>query len=333
MLLAGDVGGTKTRLGIFSPDGDPSLPLAEAVFENARYPDLEAIVREFIDGLKMSVERASFGVAGPVVAGRRTRITNRCWMIDEERLRCALNGAPVILINDLAATACAVPSLAPGDLHILNKGKLHREGNIGVIAPGTGLGEAMLLWDGRRYREHASEGGHVDFGPNSVQEGELLRFLAEIYGHVSYDRVCSGLGIPDMYRFLRDVDHEEEPRWLNEELAGADDAVPIIVRAALDERRPCRLAVKTLSLFLAILGAEAGNLALKVMATGGIYLAGGILPRILPFLERGDFLDAFRRKGRMADLVGSMPVYVILNPRVALLGAARKGLEFWCMPQ
>lgn len=326
MLLAGDVGGTKTRLGIFPPAAEPSLPLAEATFENARYPDLEAVVREFLGGVKMPVERACFGVAGPVVPGRRTMITNRHWLIDEGRLSAVLNGAPVLLVNDLAATARAVPALAPGDLHILNEGEAQPEGHIGVIAPGTGLGEAMLLWDGRGYREYASEGGHADFAPNGAQEGELLRFLAGLYGHVSYDRVCSGRGFPDLYRFLRDVGREEEPRWLQEELAGAEDAVPIIVRAALDERRPCKLAVKTLSLFLAILGAEAGNLALRVMATGGIYLAGGIVPRLVPFLARGDFMEAFRRKGRMSDLVGSMPVQVILNPRVALLGAARIGL-------
>lgn len=326
MLLAGDVGGTKTRLGIFSPDAGPSLPLADAIFENARYPDLEAVVREFIGGVKMPVARACFGVAGPVVAGRRTMITNRRWMIDEGRLRSVLNGVPVTLVNDLVATARAIPLLAPGDLHRLSKGEAQPEGNIGVIAPGTGLGEAMLMWDGRGYRAYASEGGHADFAPNGARERELLRFLAELYGHVSYDLVCSGRGFPDLYRFLRDAGHEEEPRWLQEELAGAEDAVPIIVRAALDERRHCGLGVKTLSLFLATLGAEAGNLALRVMATGGIYLAGGIVPRIVPFLARGDFMEAFRRKGRMSDLVASMPVQVILNPRVALFGAARTGL-------
>jgi len=200
-------------------------------------------------------------------------------------------------------------------------------GNRGIIAPGTGLGEAFLLWDGRRYREHASEGGHADFAPNSVLEMELLRFLQGKYDHVSYDHVCSGRGFPEIYRFLKDQNHEEEPLWLAEELAGAGDVVPVIVKAALDSGRQCSLCAKTLSLFLSVLGAEAGNLALRVLATNGIYLAGGIIPRILSLLERGEFMAAFRRKGRMSDLVGRVPVYVILNPRAALLGAASIGLH------
>ncbi len=327
MLLAGDVGGTKTSLGIFSPESGSLHALAEATFENARYPDLKTIVRQFLDEMKMPVERACFGVAGPVVAGRPTAITNLPWVIDAERLRGELHIVAVSLVNDLVATARAIPALPPGDLHVLNKGEAVPEGNIGVIAPGTGLGEAFLLWDGEHYREYASEGGHADFAPNSVPEIELLRFLREQYEHVSYDHVCSGLGIPDIYRFLRDRINEEEPPWLAEELAAAPDAVPVIVNAALDSGRYCGLCVKTLALFLAILGAEAGNLALRILATGGIYLAGGIAPRILPFLEKSKFMGAFRRKGRLSNFVGRSPVYVVLNPRAALLGAADIGLE------
>ncbi|MBI4632709.1 MAG: glucokinase [Deltaproteobacteria bacterium] len=327
MLLAGDVGGTKTILGVFTPESGPLHALTEATFENARYPDLETIVRQFLGSVKMPVERACFGIAGPVVAGRPTAITNLPWVIDGERLRSELDIAAVSLVNDLAATARAIPSLPPGDLRVLSKGEAAPGGNIGVVAPGTGLGEAFLVWSDQRYREYASEGGHADFAPNNILEIELLRFLLEKYEHVSYDNVCSGQGLPDIYRFLRDRNNEEEPPWLAEELAAAPDVVPVIVNAALDSGRYCGLCVKTLSLFLAILGAEAGNLALRVLATGGIYVAGGIVPRILPFLEKSGFMEAFRRKGRFSDFVGRAPVSVVLNPRAALLGAAGIGLE------
>lgn len=325
MLLAGDIGGTKTSLGIFAPGSGSLHALAEATFENARYPGLEAIVREFLAGMTMPVERACFGVAGPVVAGRPTVITNLSWVIDGDRLRDALNLSSVRLVNDLAATARAIPPLPPEDLHVLNKGEAVPEGNIGVIAPGTGLGEAFLMGDDGRYREYASEGGHADFAPNNALEVELLCVFAEKYGHVSYDRVCSGRGLPDIYRFLRDRKNEEEPPWLAAELADASDVVPVIVKAALDGKSV--LCEKTLALFLSILGAAAGNLALRVLTTRGLYVAGGIAPRILPLLERGEFMAAFRRKGRLSDLVGRVPVSVVLTPRAALLGAARIGLD------
>ncbi len=327
MLLAGDVGGTKTSLGIFSPETGPLHALIEAEYENARYPDLDAVVHEFLSRTAIPVERACFGVAGPVEAGRPTAITNLPWVIDAGRLRDALRLVAVELVNDLAATARAIPYLDRRDVHTLSAGEAVSGGNIGVIAPGTGLGEAFLIWDGRRYREYASEGGHADFAPNGPREMDLLRFLEEKYGHVSYDRVCSGRGLPDIYRFLRDQGIADEPPWLAEEFAGAADAVPLIVRAALNREQPCGLCRETMTLFLSILGAEAGNLALKVLAKGGIYLAGGMVPRILSFLTQGGFLEAFRRKGRMSGLVGRMPVYTVLNPRAALFGAAGIGLE------
>jgi glucokinase len=326
MLLAGDIGGTKTNLAVFSPEAGIRAPLVEATFPSARYPSLEALVREFLPQVDVEVERASFGVAGPVVAGRAT-ITNLPWVMAEEQLQDTLHLSSVWLLNDLNAIAHAVPFLDLADLHTLNDGQPAPEGTIAVIAPGTGLGEAFLTWDGSRYRPHASEGGHADFAPNNPLEADLLRYLQHRFEHVSYERVCSGRGLPNIYAFLKDSGYADEPAWLAEELAAADDPTPVIVQAALNDERPCQLCVATLDTFVSILGAEAGNLALKVLASGGVYLGGGIPRRILPALEHERFMEAFRRKGRLLDLLARIPVHVILNPKVALLGAACHGLE------
>jgi glucokinase len=326
MLLAGDIGGTKTNLAVFSPEDGPRAPLAEATFPSADYPSLEALVHEFLGQVSLPVERASFGVAGPVVASRAT-VTNLPWLMEETQLQEALNLSSVRLLNDLNAIAHAVPFLEPADRHTLNAGQQAHDGAMAVVAPGTGLGEAFLTWDGTRYRPHASEGGHADFAPTNPFEVELLRYLQDRFERVSYERVCSGRGLPNIYAYLKNSGYADEPAWLTEQLAAADDPTPIIVNAALDSQRPCELCVATLNAFVSILGAEAGNLALKVLASGGVYLGGGIPPRILPALEEERFMEAFRRKGRMSDLLARVPVHVILNPKVALLGAACHGLE------
>ncbi len=326
MLLAGDIGGTKTSLAVFSPEVGIRAPLVEARFPSGDYPNLEALVREFLPQVDVKVERASFGVAGPVVGGRAT-ITNLPWVMDEEQLGAALHLSSVWLLNDLNAIAHAVPFLEPADLHTLNEGRPVPEGTIAVIAPGTGLGEAFLTWDGSRYRPHASEGGHADFASNNALEADLLRYLQHRFEHVSYERVCSGRGLPNIYAFLKDSGYADEPAWLAEQLAAADDPTPIIANAALHNERSCELCVATLNTFVSILGAEAGNLALKVLASGGVYLGGGIPRRILPALKHERFMEAFRRKGRLSDLLANVPVHVILNPKVALLGAACHGLE------
>jgi len=325
MLLAGDIGGTKTNLAVFSTEAGPRAPLAEASFPSREYPSLEEVAREFLSQVDLQVERATFGVSGPVVGGQAT-ITNLPWVMQETQLEEDLNLAPVRLLNDLEAIANGVPFLEPSDLRTLNEGQAAPEGALAVIAPGTGLGEAFLTWDGTRYQAHASEGGHTSFAPLDALEVELLRFLQGRYDHVSYERVCSGLGLPNIYAFLRDSGYAKEPAWLADKLAAADDPNPLIVSAALDEENPCRLCAATLDTFVSILGAEAGNLALKVLATGGVYLGGGIPPRILPALQKGEFMDAFWRKGRMSGLLARMPVHVVLNPKVALLGAACHGL-------
>jgi glucokinase len=326
MLLAGDIGGTKTNLAVFSPEAGPRAPLAEATFPSTDYPSLEALAREFLSQIDLQVKRASFGVAGPVAAGR-AEITNLSWVMDETQLQEALNLSSVRLLNDLASIAHAVPFLEPDDLHTLNEGQPVPGGAIAIVAPGTGLGEAYLAWDGSRYRPYASEGGHTDFAPNNPLEVELLRYLQDRFEHVSCERVCSGRGLPNIYAYLKDSGYADEPAWLAEQLAAADDPTPVIVNTALSRERPCELCVATLNTFVSILGAEAGNLVLKVMATGGVYLGGGIPPRILPALEGKRFLEAFQRKGRMSDLLARVPVHVILNPKIALLGAACYGLE------
>ncbi len=328
LLLAGDIGGTKTRVAIVSPEAGPRAPLAEATFPSARYPSLEAVVREFLGQVNVRVDRASFAVAGPVVAGR-VAVTNLHWLVDEKQLSQELDIPSVHLLNDLEAIACAVPWLAeePADLHTLNVGQPVPAGTIAVIAPGTGLGEGYLTWDGSRYRAHPSEGGHTDFGPTNEFEIDLLRYLQGRLGHVSYEWLCSGIGLPNIYAYLKDSGYADEPPWLAEQLAATADPTPVIATAALDPERPCELCVATLNAFVSILGAEAGNLALKVLSTGGVYLGGGIPPRILPALQHERFLRAFRNKGRLSVVLERMPVHVILNPKAALLGAAYHGLE------
>jgi len=325
MLLAGDIGGTKTNLAIYSAESGARKPLVEATFPSALYPSLEALVRTFLSQTKLPVDRASFGVAGPVVAGQAT-VTNLPWNMNEEQLRESLNLSSVHLMNDLEAIARSISYLEPAELLILSKGQPIEHGNIAIIAPGTGLGEAFLTWDdGSHYHPHTSEGGHCDFAPTNEQEIGLLIHMRKKYDHVSYERVCSGIGIPNIYTYLRDSGFAEEPLWLSEKLSKSTDYTPIIVDAALDQSSA--LCVATLNTFVEILGAEAGNMVLKVMATGGIYLGGGIPTRILPFLQSDIFMQAFLDKGRFVKLLNNVPIYVILNPGSGLLGAASYGLS------
>jgi glucokinase len=325
MLLVGDIGGTKTKLAIFSSRNElHATPQREATFPSAIYPDLATLVRDFLAQSHVSVDRAVFGVAGPVLAGK-AKITNLPWMMDEKELQEALHIPSVRLLNDLDAMAHAVPFLEPEDLCTLNAGTPARNGTLAVIAPGTGLGEAFLTWNGARYQAHPSEGGHTDFAPTTLPELELLRYLLGRFEHVSYELVCSGMGLPNVYAYFKEIAGIEEPAWLSEQLALAEDDTPVIINAACDKERRSELAVTTLNMFAAILGAEAGNLALKVLATGGVYLGGGIPPRILPFLQDERFIRAFKNKGRFSKLLAEVPVHVVLNPRLALLGAAYCG--------
>ncbi len=330
LLLAGDVGGTKTALAVYDPYRGPRAPLAEATLPSAAYPNLEALAKEFLRRTRLPVEKASFGVAGPVSSGRSVA-TNLPWEMDEERLEMVLDLRSVSLLNDLEAMAHAVPFLEDRHLYTLNRGEPDPGGAMAVISPGTGLGEAFITPEGSGYKAHPSEGGHTDFAPATVAEIGLLRYLLNRYGHASYERVCSGRGLPNVYEYLKACGHTPEPSWLTEKLAGASDPTPLIVQAALDRERPCGLCAAALDLFVSVLGARAGNLALTVLATGGVFLGGGIPPRILPALKKGSFMEAFRRKGRFSGLLSRVPVHVILEPGVlepgvALLGAACHGL-------
>jgi len=322
MLLAGDIGATKTNLAIFSPDTGLTRK-AETTVRSTQYPSLKAIVVEFLAAVDLAVDKAVFGVPGPVVGGE-AEVTNLPWIVSEGRLRDDLGLNEVKLLNDLESTAYGVPHLPADDLFSLNDAR-PREGNKVVLAPGTGLGEAILVYHDGRYHVIPSEGGHADFAPTNLFEIRLLRNLIGKFGHVSYERVCSGSGIPHIYAFLRKNRFAPELPEMKDALREAEDPTPIIVQKAMTGE--CELSIATLNAFVSILGAEASNLTLKVMATGGVYLGGGIPPKILSKLKDGTFMASFVNKGRFADMLAHVPVYVILNDKTALLGAASYGLE------
>jgi len=326
MFLAGDIGGTKTVLGIFSADVGARRPLIEKTYRSADYDSLEDIALSFLAEVNQPIERAVFGVAGPVIQGR-AEITNLPWVMEEGHLAETLGIRRAKLINDLDAIANSVPNLAAEDFHTLIPGSAVPGGAIAVIAPGTGLGEAFLIWDGARYRAQPSEGGHTNFAPIDELQIGMLAYLMKKMGHVSFERVCSGIGIPNIYDYLRASGAAEEPAWLREQLGRATDPTPVIVNAGLDAERPCPLAELTLDVFISILASEAGNLALKVLSTGGVFIGGGIPPRILKRLDRNEkFAHAFRDKGRFSDVLSDMPVQLIMHPKAALVGAAVRGM-------
>ena len=325
MLLAGDVGGTKTDLAIFSNEAGPHAPLAGAEVRSADYPSLQALVREFLTKSPMSVDRACFAVAGPVIDGR-AKTTNLPWVMDEVSLAKELNLRSVHLMNDLEAIAEAVPILREGDVRTLNAGRPVSKGAIGVIAPGTGLGESFLTWGGSRYVAHSSEGGHADFAPTDERQIGLLRYMLKRFDHVSAEHVCSGIGIPNIYEYLRDVEHVPETPEITQLIASARDPSVVIIASALDPHNPSKLCAATLDMSVSILASEAANLALKIFATGGVYLAGGIPMRALKALQTPRFMESFKRKGRLSELMERIPIHVVII-RAALIGAAAYGLE------
>ncbi len=325
MFLAGDIGGTKTTLALYDSATGPRVPYARDTFASDDYVDLQSIVHDFRSRTDLPIDHAMFAVAGPVNEGR-VQMTNLPWALDEAELQAALHLDRVQIMNDLEALACGVPYLQPDDVETLHQGQRAATGPIAVIAPGTGLGQAFLVWDGARHQPYPSEGGHVDFAPRNATERDLLRYLEQQFDHVSYERICSGMGLPNIYAYLKDIGFADEPDWLTEQLASTDDPTPAIVSAALNSNRCCMLCTATLDMFVSILGAEAGNLALKVFATGGVYLGGGMPPRLLPALRHERFIRAFREKGRLSSLVEHIPVHVILHPEAAFLGMAYRGL-------
>lgn len=331
MILAGDIGGTKTNLALYTCSGPAGNDLSlvdgsPKTYLNADFASAEELVCGYLTVIDTTINSAVFAVAGPIRDGQ-VKITNLPWVISAEQLGAATGIATIRLMNDLEATAYGVPFLSRDELYTLNQGIPLEGRNLAVIAPGTGLGEAFLTWAGARYSAHATEGGHVDFAPTNALQKKLLDYLFMEYEHVSYERICSGIGIPNIYGFLKHSQNIEEPEWLREQLTQEKDNTAVILNAALDAERPCTICRMTVEIFISVLGAEAGNLALKVMAGGGVYVGGGIPPRILPMLGKGHFMEAFHAKGRMSELLADVPVHVILNPKVAVFGAARYGLE------
>jgi glucokinase len=319
VILAGDAGGTKTILALFEPgDGAPVL-VREATVPSRDFDSLEAIVERFLTaGPRGDITAACVGIAGPVVDGRAVT-PNLPWVVDERRLAAAIPAPRVRLLNDLEATAHGIWALGEDELVSLQSGALRR-GNLAVIAAGTGLGEAIVVIDGGRRTVIATEGGHVDFGPRGELEEDLLRYLRKELGRVSYERVLSGPGLVNIYRCLRDTGVAGESSQTAALMAARDPAA-VITELGLDGAD--RLCAMALAVFVSVYGAEAGNLALKALAVGGVIVAGGIAPRILPALRAGSFVAAFRDKGRLSSLMETIPVLVVLNPKTALLGAAR----------
>ncbi len=325
MLIAGDIGGTSTRLALVSPKGGARKIIAQDEVRSGDYTGLQPIVEAFLAAHKVQATAACFGVPGPVIDGR-AHLTNLPWELDEPGLRKSLRFERVDLLNDLQAIAYAVPQLLPAETMVINPGKAVKHGAMAVLAPGTGLGEAFLVWDGTSYVPCPSEGGHADFAPaNHVQAG-LWQFLTDRFGHASYERVCAGSGLPNVYDYLRSLDPASESPGFAAMLQAATDRTPLIMEAALDEAGQNPLAAATLRIMLEVWGAEAGNLALKVLATGGVYLGGGMPVRVLPQMQDGAFMRAFTDKGRFAGLLGNVPVHVI-TINAALLGAALYGLQ------
>lgn len=320
MLLAADVGGTKTLLGLFERDGGGGLrSVREASVQSRKHPSLQAIVREFLSAGRQKVRACAVGVAGPVVGGR-SRVVNVRWPVDEKRLARALGIRNVRVLNDLEATAWGVSELRSRQLVSLTPGLRGSAGNAAVIAAGTGLGMALLVWDGERFHPSASEGGHQEFAPRDELEIELLRFMRRRHARVSAERLVSGPGFSAIYQFLVESGRYRESATMSRRLAEADDPNAAISRAGLAGEDVA--AERTLDLFVSLYGSAAGDLALVARATAGIYVGGGIAPLILPKLRSGAFMQSFRNKGRLSSLLEKVPVRVIVEPRTALLGAA-----------
>lgn len=322
LILAGDIGGTKTRLALLGVAGVQVQTVHEASYPSRDYAQFDELLDEFLTG-KETPQHAAFGVAGPV-QGRVAQTTNLPWRIEADSLQQRFGFARCSLLNDLEATACGLPALQAQDLLTLQAGVPQACGNGAVIAAGTGLGEAGLYWDGQCHQPFATEGGHASFSPGDELEIAFLRHLQQRHQHVSWERVVSGMGLLSLHEFLCGYRQAGVPDWLAEQMRSGD-AAAAIASAALAGRDA--ICVETLDRFVHLYGAEAGNLALKVMSRGGLYLGGGIAPKILPLLQGGGFLAAFLNKGRMRPLLEAMPVRVILNDRAALFGPALRAAQ------
>ena len=321
LILAGDVGGTNTRLGLFELTRQRFRLLSEKTYPSKKYKGLENILLNFLRE-RRAIAAACFGVAGPVTE-EVIIATNLPWWIDIQSLRKVGRFEKIEVINDLVANAYGISLLRKSNFEILNVGR-SKKGNQALISAGTGLGEAILFWDGKQHVPSPSEGGHAEFGPRNHLEMELFNYLSDRFDHVSYERVLSGEGFFHIYQFLKDSKRFDlERSWLSEKMQPEDPAEVISEMARL---RKSRLCVKALDLFTSIYGAAAGNLALQVMAVGGVYIGGGIAPKIIWKLKDGTFMKAFKDKGRLSRIVAHIPVKVIMNERTALLGAASRAM-------
>jgi glucokinase len=317
LILAGDVGGTKTQLGLFRQSAGALELVREHRYSTAQFASLEAVCEDFLGA--ETANAVSMGVPGPIIDGRG-HATNVPWQLSEVNLSRALKGVPVRLLNDLAAIAYGMVHLKPEEFVVLHRAENPpKHGNIAVIAAGTGLGESALVWENDEYYAVASEGGHSDFAPHGAEQIDLLRFLTDEFGHVSYERVLSGPGLWNVYRFLRRESHIDEPAWLREEISKSDPSAAVSDAALAGRDDVC---VRALTMFCDIYGSEAANLALKVLALGGVYLGGGIAPKIMPMLTGGAFVKGFLAKGRLNEILKRIEVRVSLNQGAGLLGAA-----------
>ncbi len=320
MILAGDIGGTSTRLALFEVRGEQLHSIASQTYASRSYASLNDIVREFLYAHPIHIAHAAFGIAGPVQQ-QRVEATNLPWVVSAAQLASEMLTADVVLLNDLEANTYGIFELTPQDFAVINPGSPAEGGNIGVISAGTGLGEAGATWDGQRFVVFASEGGHTDFAPRTPEEIELLQYLQKrLGGRVSYERVLSGPGLYAIYQFLRDTERGVQDAALRAEMEAGD---PSAVIGKHGMQSTDELCVRALNLFISIYGSEAGNLALKLNATRGVFVGGGIAPKILGKLQDGAFMQAFCDKGRFENLLRSIPVRVLLNDRAALLGTAR----------
>jgi glucokinase len=328
-LLAGDVGGTNIRIAYFTEEGGRLLQGWSARYAVGEFPGIRQVLERFLlealeAGELRPVAAAAFGCAGTVRDGRLVA-SNIPWQIDAATLAEPLGLPSAVVLNDLAANGLGIEELSPSDFAVLNEGAEDPGGNAVLISPGTGLGESILVREGRGFRPIPSEGGNASFAPRGAEEVALLEWLGAEFGHVSCERILSGPGLANLYSFERSRSREPEPRWLRERIDEAGDAAPVVSEAALSGSDP--VCQRTLERFASILGGEAGNLALKGLATGGVFVGGGIAPKIVPKLRDGSFFASFCDKGRLGPVLSRMPVKVVLDDRCALLGAARAGVR------
>lgn len=319
-VLAGDIGATKTNLALYEFDRGEAAVLRNAQYKSADFKNATDVLRQFLPGEKKP-DMISLGVAGPVI-NKKATITNLHWEIDSQAIREKCGVEQVELINDLEATAYGLAGLIPADMVELQEGDKSINGNMAVLAPGTGLGEAGLYWDGQSYHPFATEGGHCDFAPRTGIDIELYHYLEKQFGHVSWERVISGPGLCNIYYFLRDIKKRKQPLWLEQKLGHGDEAATISQYASDEE---CPICNETMTLFLRYLAGESANLVLKFKATGGLFIGGGIVPKIRHLVRKDIFIAQFCQAGRLRSLLEKIPIKILLNDKTALIGAAYYG--------